>query len=474
MSDETSVFVVFRKKDGRFVGHTIAFERPTKDTLEHIAATGSSRTETPATPPPASSQFLSAIRSYVSIMETYRNMIPFTLEMSPLVSGVMASSEIGDFVKERGAEIIELSTEAHSVFQVPTGYLSPLIQRHEAAIAAVKGAEHLPEIAVIGLVSVYDAYLGKLLKVIFSLHEEMVLTSDREIKYSDLLMFDSIEQARSSLIDKEVETVLRNSHHDHFAWMENRFGIKLREGLTAWPDFIEVCERRNLFTHTGGIVSQQYLSVCKKHGYKSDKSVGDKLAADPEYFKSSVKTISEIGIKLGHVLWRKFQETERGEADGALNELGLSLIVEREYALAERILELGIKFKKHSSDEVRRMMIINLANAVRLQGNLERAKKILDDEDWSATGPNFKICVSATREDVSEVCRLMKSGSENGPIKAEQYREWPVFRGMRTNEDFASAFLETFGEPVFRDKNAVSAGASSLISPPESDDGTVH
>lgn len=98
------------------------------------------------------------------------------------------------------------------------------------------------------------------------------------------------------------------------------------------------------------------------------------------------------------------------------------------------------------------MMIVNLANAVRLGGDKERAKAILGKEDWSATGLNFKICVASVQEDVVELSRLLRAGGKTGPITAEQYREWPVFRGVRREPEFCAAFLDTFDEPVLTDE----------------------
>ncbi|MHA6730169.1 hypothetical protein [Devosia sp. A369] len=117
------------------------------------------------------------------------------------------------------------------------------------------------------------------------------MTSEREIKYSDLLSFASLEEAKYSLIDKEVESVLRNSHHEQFSWMENKFGMTLKNGLDIWPDFVELCERRNLLTHTGGYVSQQYLNNCAAHSHKCSAKLGDKLETDAAYFKRAVQII---------------------------------------------------------------------------------------------------------------------------------------------------------------------------------------
>jgi len=277
-----------------------------------------------------------------------------------------------------------------------------------------------------------------------------VLTSDKTIKLSDLSAFDSIAEVQDALIEREIESLIRLSHHEQFDWMEKRFGLKLREGLSAWPQFVEICERRNLFTHTGGVVSKQYIETCTTHKCEiTDIVVGKKLSVTPQYFRLAVKVIYEIGAKLNHVLWRKFAPDDRDDADHRLNQVGYELILARAYDIAEPILRFGTEVvKTHGSEKSRRMMVVNLANALRLQEKKEEANRILDKEDWSACDNEFKVCVAGVKDDVEAVVRFMKQIGADGRPDKEAYRTWPVFRGLRTNERFMTTFEELFGESV--------------------------
>lgn len=116
-----------------------------------------------------------------------------------------------------------------------------------------------------------------------------------------------------SIIEKEVETVLRNSHVEQFDWLESKFGIPLRKGLDSWPTFVETTERRNLLVHTGGIVSSQYIKNCKEHkvAFGNDLKPGSELHVDAEYVAKAYFCIFEIGVKLAHVLWRKLDSNTR-------------------------------------------------------------------------------------------------------------------------------------------------------------------
>jgi len=119
--------------------------------------------------------------------------------------------------------------------------------------------------AVIALVSQFDVYLGQLIRGIFFHKPEILNGSAKTFSYAQLVRFDSLDAAREHVIEKEVETILRESHADQFSWLEKSLGISLRNPLPIWPNFIEVTQRRNLFVHTDGVVSSQYLAVCDEH-----------------------------------------------------------------------------------------------------------------------------------------------------------------------------------------------------------------
>jgi hypothetical protein len=425
--------------------------------------------------------FASVFSSFISIMESYRKFIPLMLSMAPYLSSMLADRRIARFAKAKGTRH-DLSSDGIEIYELDMSFYGEFVIYRDEVATAFQGTRHMPDVMIIGLVSAYDAFLSRLLRVIINRHQELVLTSDKTIKLSELSSFASIDEARDALIEREIESVIRLSHHEQFDWMERRFTIKLREDLSVWPKFIEICERRNLFTHTGGVVSKQYMETCRAHKCAvGDVNVGTKLSVGPAYFRDAVKVIYEIGSKLCHVFWRKFAPDEREEADHRLNRLGYDLIYARAYDIAEPLLRFGTDvLKTHANDVLRRMMVVNLANTstpLRLQQKTEEANKILDKEDWSACSNEFKVCVAAVKQDVQTVARLMKEIGLGGPPDKESYRMWPVFRGIRTNEQFMMAFEQVFEESVIapsREEISVTKEADELGRPIEEEVPTRH
>ncbi len=449
MEDRThkAFYITLFKKDGIFNGYAVSSDPPV---LGNEAEPESPQEPAPPTPPTTDEElgFNKVFNTFVSSMESYRRFVSLTLEMGPMLSSSIASKRIDDFVRAKGSECSDLSGEDRTVYELDNSCFREFQVYNEEIHAVVDGSRHLPEVAIIGLVSTYDAFLGRLLRVVLNMHPEIVLTSQKEITFAELLQFGSIDEARFALIDREIETVIRSSHQDQFTWMENRFSIPLRKDLPVWPRFIELCERRNLLTHTGGVVSAQYLSNCKAHKVDcSDIHLGTRLPVDSNYFSDSVEIIYEMGVKLCHVFWRKFAEKEREQADHSLAELSYNLIYAQAYGIAEALLLFGTTIlRRHSSDGVRRRMIVNLANAARLQGRKEEARRILQNEDWTAVDNNFKICVAAVNENVEEVIDLVSKIGAKAIPNAEDYRSWPVFLGVGSDERFIATFEEVFGE----------------------------
>jgi len=130
------------------------------------------------------------------------------------------------------------------------------------------------------------------------------------------------------IIEKEVESVIRDSHHQQVYLIEKKVNVTLRKALKIWPEFIEICERRNLLAHTDGIVSTQYLAVCREHNVDLKViEVGRRLSINTKYYERAVSVIFELGIKLTQVVWRKLAPSEIGVAADELNELAYRLIV---------------------------------------------------------------------------------------------------------------------------------------------------
>ena len=149
---------------------------------------------------------------------------------------------------------------------------------------------------------------------------------------------------------------------------------------------------------------------------------------------------------------------ETPAADKVLRDFGYELLVRGKSNLAINVLEFGCSLRNLSSDQVRRMMIVNLANAHKLAGNAERSEAVLRAEDWSSSALEFRICIAAIRGDVEKAADLMKKLGRGKEIGLDGYQGWPAFYHVRDNPAFKEAIREIFGVeyvPSAKDKSSI-------------------
>ena len=60
---------------------------------------------------------------------------------------------------------------------------------------------------------------------IFLIKPELLNSSEKNLTFSKLAEYNSIEEAKEYIIEKEIETVLRDSHSNQFKWLESKLGM---------------------------------------------------------------------------------------------------------------------------------------------------------------------------------------------------------------------------------------------------------
>ena len=331
----------------------------------------------------------------------------------------------------------------------------------------------MPRNFVVALICCYDSFFGKILRYIFMVRPQILDSSERTLKYSDLLEFADISGAQEYLVEKEVESVIRKSHVEHFIWLEKKLKTSFNKNLRSWPNFVELTELQNLFVHTDGVVSSQYLQVCKQHKCDMDPNIktGTLLDVSKKYFENAYMCLYEIGFKLAHVIWRKLQKEEIAKIDSNLIERTYDLIVGGDYEIAARILEFFTQSQMpHEKDSKVRIMTINLAQSYKWRKNESKAEEILSQCDWSASEDRFRLAVMVLQDKWDEVYRIMHRLKHDNNFHKSNYKEWPLFKKLREEPDFLRVCKECYGETfrieeeVLRQKGEASDSATSSAS----------
>lgn len=310
-------------------------------------------------------------------------------------------------------------------------------------------AKILEQSLFLSLFSAFDVFTGDLLRAIYTQKPELLDALNRSIPLKDVLSAPSIESLKSSVLDDEIEAFRRKSYSEQFDTLEGWFKIPLKK-FEKWPLFVEASQRRNLLTHCGGVVSEQYRAVCKREGVAaaSIAPVGERLGLGPDYLLPTCELMMEVGLKLGQTLWRKVLPDELEDADEHLHGAVYDALAVEQWARAETFGTFFVTQHKLSSDLKRRMAAINLAIALRHLEKANELKKLLGDYDWSASLPEFHLAEAlllSRYEDAAEIMR--KIGPQGQILKQQAFHTWPLFNGFRETPAFLEAYEQIYGHP---------------------------
>lgn len=322
---------------------------------------------------------------------------------------------------------------------------------------------------IVSMVSQFDAYIAGLLRNIYAINPDKLKQSGHTLTFAELQTFPSIDAAREHIIESKIENILRDSHQEQFSEIASSIGVDSLKKFTNWPVFVEITQRRNLFVHTNGIVSGQYINICKEEGViLGELKKGDQLEVDRDYFLKAFNVFYEVAVKLSQMALRmlllKKDKTAQGDIDKCIITNIYDLIVDKRYEVAIELSDFALNDKFKHSDKDRIYLTLNRAQAYKWNGNEAKCQQLLADEDTSAWSSELKCPKYALEGKIDKVCELMTSTGTNGEIlHAEEFRNWPIFQAVRNEEKFREAFKAVFGEELENDIKE--PDASTVIKP---------
>ena len=301
----------------------------------------------------------------------------------------------------------------------------------------------------LSLFAAFDAFVGDLMRGLYARRPALFGSINKEICFKDVLGAESLDYLKEKVIDEDIETLKRKSYPEQFAFLENRFEIKLTR-FDNWLNFVECSQRRNLLTHCDGVVSTQYQKKCKDAGMpESDiPAVGSKVSLGKKYLNRSCEMILEVGVKLGHTLWRKTLPEELELADKHLMSLLYSALEDGSWKRAQVFGEFAFLQKDKASERNNRTIIINYAQALKRSGDRDKASQLVNSIDWTASGNEFKLSELVLRECWDQAADFMREiGANDALLNEHAYHVWPLFVEFRETEHFAQAYLDLFSYP---------------------------
>ncbi|WP_157379637.1 hypothetical protein [Burkholderia ubonensis] len=301
----------------------------------------------------------------------------------------------------------------------------------------------------IGVFSQFDAFMGSLLKEVYSARPELFKGINKDISLKDLIDMGSIEAVKQYILEKDIDTFRRESYSEQFAILERKFSIKTLRKCDEWKPFIEMSQRRNLLTHNDGVVNEQYLQALKNEGYdhKSIPTIGKRLRVKPHYFVVTCLVLSTLSVMLTHTLWRALLPEDIERESRSLTETVYDLLLHERYNVAIPIGKFSLKpeVTKNIAEADIRVRAINLAIAYKHCDAMDEARKLLNSYDWSATPRDFALAKQVLYDEFPEAIESMLEIGRNGMFVSQiAYHDWPLFVDFRKRQDFRDAYRKIY------------------------------
>ena len=391
--------------------------------------------------------FGEAINKYINLLNSQMDSFPIIL--NTLAANVQANASLfKKFLDNNNVKVEKDDENKNITYNVPIESGKEFERIMEELNHSISAFSFIPKNTVVAMVSLYDAYLADLIECAYIVKPEILNDSKKDFSFSDIISFNSIDELKKHVIEKDVESIIRESHIEQFNILSKKFNVTLTKNLPSFDDFIEITERRNLFVHTNGKVSSQYLKICKSRPFdhkNEDVQIGEELNATPQYVKHCFEILFEIGVKLGQVLWRKI-EKDIEKSDDLLNDIGYELLKKGNYSLACTIMDFACeKYMKHFNKAYEYVFCVNRALAYYLQGNHTKCKEIINSNDWSGTDQKYQLAHRVLLEQYDDAMEIMKKIGKTEEMRVA-YSEWPLFNNFRKESVFKDTYKEIYGE----------------------------
>ncbi|QZD89423.1 hypothetical protein K3148_11465 [Qipengyuania aurantiaca] len=342
--------------------------------------------------------------------------------------------------------------EGSSIYEINDQQFDHIATVVDTAAKLRKAFKVMPNAVILSIVSTFDALISDIAKQALLYRPERITNSQRSYSASEIFKASSFAEFLNYAVENEVEKILWDSHQEQIKKFESLFGFSITEHYPQWGEFIEVFERRNLIAHGVKVTNATYQKNCKAASCPKDSmlKIGENVSLDSLYLRKSTDHLVYFLLVFIWNIWIRLDKSNFEEAYTALNAAAFQSIRDKRYTLASRLLEALVDWESEDRPErIRRMMVINLANAYRFLDEIEKSENALKRYDWENSSYEFQICERAVCGNVDGVCELMKKLSDEAKISRSDYKVWPVFHWVREKEKFRETYAEVFEEDFY-------------------------
>ena len=271
--------------------------------------------------------------------------------------------------------------------------------------------------ALISLVSFYESLLFALLRVYYALpnHES---SEDGQEKNANL--------------SKQLHRLI------YFGSLKNRLehieslGVDLAALGEQKKRLVEIAERRNIFVHNNGVVSQRYLENTNRADEK--EILNRQFRVSKTYLLDAIDTLYVSGFILIQKSWRAWTSGHHKKADQQYVNVLFNLLSQERYDLAIQLSVFAGQFKMQWYES--QMVAINHAIALRDTGQKDAMREVLRPIENSPASKSIEIALHILHERYDSAYILIMAVKKKGQL-LNLHTAGPLFRPLKNDLRFA-------------------------------------
>ncbi len=371
--------------------------------------------------------FLSTFTNHIQDVITKKHFKEFTDELKKFSHENKGALKISD--KEEGVKKITVES--------PNKNLMRMINRMNHPN---KNKELVFKSTLINLISSAEWYFSNILHIFYEKYPNAINDNEKYFGIKDLQQIDSISDAKTYIISKNIESTLRASYKEWISFCVKNMKLKVDTDTENHEKVELIFKIRNLYVHNNGIVNNIFL-----HGLSEDLrskfSIQKPLSLTPEDLEDYIDTIEYSFISLAHQLWIKIEEK-----NDARRSLLLSAAYEhmkrKKWKVAENLYRILLT-DKCIPDGDRLLIRINYWLTLKRQKGVEEIRKEVEALDTSAASDFYQTGKSLLLDTDYEECKkFIKEYIRKPDIKLEEILEWPILEEFNRSKMFHNLMIE--------------------------------
>lgn len=360
------------------------------------------------------------------------------------------------YIKEKSIETREES-ETVKVYSMREADRMIVVQKLAEA-NRVRNVTHIyRDSLLLAVIAEYENLIRKLTLRLYKSDPQRFVGNDATLSARDIFEIDSLELLQEKMIHDKLDGIMRDSHVAQLEKLGKSIGKSFVSDTRLVSEFQEICERRNLITHNGGIVNSRYLRNCREL-FKDDHEVpvlGQRLRVGDHYLKRAIARIFVTGFFPLHIIAQTMYPERADELVMECNSMAHDFLAAGLTKMARRICVFSLssidKSKKRNVPEMTKVYLtINLALSYFLEDELDdmtrqkKVKEVLGARDWSVRDGTIALALACLREEYEDIDQLLHGAIVEG-VGYWEFTTWAVFTKAREIEVFQNSLSERLG-----------------------------